>query len=276
MAFAILGTPKPAFFDSSGSPLTSGTLAVLDPADDTNKASYPTYDDAEAATNANVNPVVLDARGEPPNGLWGLDNEDYKLVLKDSAGATIWTTDDVFLPAMGQYYAETTQETANGVTPVDTSYEPGHAFRYLTTAQIADVIARGGAEDVTSGIQSALDSGHKAYLPEGTYAIEGTLTMLGAGATGGPTLEMTSGTRLERFTSATVPILHIYGVQNNVEGNGAQIASRTYGYPYGMILVGGNPDNAYTTVDNIATQHNNISDLKLIGSSTTMATATSP
>ena len=97
MAFPILGNPKPQFSDSSGSPLASGTLAVLDPADDTDKASYPTYDDAEAATNANVNPVVLNSRGEPPNGLWGLDGEDYKLVLKDSAGATVWTSDDVTL-----------------------------------------------------------------------------------------------------------------------------------------------------------------------------------
>jgi hypothetical protein len=96
MAFAILGNPKPQFFDSSGAPLVSGTLAVLDPADDTNKASYPDYDNAEAATNANDNPITLDARGECD--LWGLDGEDYKLVLKNSNGDTIWTTDDVFVP----------------------------------------------------------------------------------------------------------------------------------------------------------------------------------
>ena len=98
MSFPLLGSPKIQFFDSSGSPLTSGTLAVLDPADDTNKASYPTADDADAATNANVNPVVLDSRGEPPNGLFGRDGEDYKLTLKDSDGTTVWTVDDVKLP----------------------------------------------------------------------------------------------------------------------------------------------------------------------------------
>lgn len=98
MAFPILGSPIPAFFDSSGSPLASGTLSVLDPADDTNKASYPTYDDAQAKTNANSNPITLNSRGEVPNGLWGRDGEDYKLILKDSGGTTIWTVDDVFLP----------------------------------------------------------------------------------------------------------------------------------------------------------------------------------
>jgi hypothetical protein len=128
LAFPLLGSPKIQFFDSSGSPLASGTLAVLDPADDTNKASYPTYDDAEAATNANVNPIVLDARGEPPTGLWGLDGEDYKLTLKDSAGATVWTSDDVFLPV--QVNAVTSAETAAGVTPTDLSYPPGDVRRY--------------------------------------------------------------------------------------------------------------------------------------------------
>ena len=98
MAFPILGSPRPQFVDSSGSPYASGTLAVLDPADDTNKASYPTYDDAEAASNANDNPITLDARGSC--SLWGLDNEDYKLVLKDVNAATVWTSDDVFLPTL--------------------------------------------------------------------------------------------------------------------------------------------------------------------------------
>ena len=58
MAFAILGNPSPAFFDSSGSPLVSGTLAILDPVNDTNKASYPTYADAEAA-NADTSGATL-------------------------------------------------------------------------------------------------------------------------------------------------------------------------------------------------------------------------
>ena len=75
MAFPILGNPRPQFFDSSGSPLAAGTLAVLNPADDTNKASYPTYDDAEALTNANDNPILL--VGDGRCALWGLDGEDY-------------------------------------------------------------------------------------------------------------------------------------------------------------------------------------------------------
>ncbi len=98
MAFPILGTPKPQFSDSSGSPLASGTLAVLEPTDDTNKASYPTADNADAGTSANSNPLTLDSRGEPSSGLFGKDGESYKLTLKDSTGTTIWTVDDINLP----------------------------------------------------------------------------------------------------------------------------------------------------------------------------------
>ena len=99
MAFPILGTPKPQFLDSSGAPLDAGTVSILNPADDTNKASYPTYDDAEALTNPNSNPLTLDARGEPSVGLWGIEGEDYKVTVRDSLGATIWTVDDIGLPS---------------------------------------------------------------------------------------------------------------------------------------------------------------------------------
>ena len=164
MAFPILGNPSPAFFDSSGSPLADGTLAVLDPADDTNKASYPTYDDAEAATNANANPITLDARGSC--NLWGLDNEDYKLVLLDSAGATVNTDDDIFLP---NRHKITAGETAGGITPVNYHYPPGNVLRYGTNTTP-------GTTDMTTAIQNAIDgasNGGFVYLPAGEYLCSG-------------------------------------------------------------------------------------------------------
>ena len=95
MAFSILGSPKPAFFDSNGSPLASGTLSVLEPADNSNKTYYPTADDADAGTNGSSGDITLDSRGETPNALFGISGETYKVVLKDSTGATVWTVDDI-------------------------------------------------------------------------------------------------------------------------------------------------------------------------------------
>jgi hypothetical protein len=133
MPFPILGTPKPAFFDSSGAPLASGTLSVLDPATDLNKASYPTYDDANASppTSPNTNPITLDSRGEPANELWGLDAEDYKLVLKDSTGNIIWTVDDIFLPI------ESFIKTAVTFTSGDATPTVGGGKTFITAGSTA-------------------------------------------------------------------------------------------------------------------------------------------
>jgi len=159
MAFPILGSPNPQFFDSSGAPYASGTLSVLEPADDTNKASYPTYDDAEAATNANTNPVVLNARGEC--SLWGLDGEDYKLVLKDSAAATIWTSDDVFLPtAIPTKYGGTAQTLtdAGAVTLTE-------GITFLVTTGAAAITLADGVEGQRKIIVMKTDGGAATLTP---------------------------------------------------------------------------------------------------------------
>lgn len=91
MAFTILGSPKPAFFDSAGAPLVSGTITTTD-ASDVVKASYPTAADADASTNGTSGDITLDARGEPTTTqYWGKDNETYKVVIKDSAAAVVHT-----------------------------------------------------------------------------------------------------------------------------------------------------------------------------------------
>ena len=108
MAYPILGTPKPAFFDSSGDPLASGTITTLNPSDDAVKASYPTADDANASTNGTSGDITLDSRGEPTSTqYWGKDNEDYKVVIKDSAGTTVYTIDDIRMPAANRRSAVT-------------------------------------------------------------------------------------------------------------------------------------------------------------------------
>jgi len=174
MAFALLGNPKQGFFDSSGSPLSSGTLAVLDPSDDTNKASYPTAADADAATNANANPIVLDSRGEPPNGLFGLDGQSYKLVLKDSAAATVWTVTDILVPIDLPDARQTADESTAGITPTDFSYPQNNVRRYgaLPTATGAT-----NATAINNAILVATVSGGEVFVPAGDYTITTTLAM---------------------------------------------------------------------------------------------------
>lgn len=58
-------------------------------------ATYPTYADALAGTNANANPVVLNSEGEAT--IFGQGGQAYKLVYTDPAGSVIWTVDAIVL-----------------------------------------------------------------------------------------------------------------------------------------------------------------------------------
>jgi len=141
-AYPIIGTPKPQFFDTNGDPLASGTLQVLNPADDTNKTYYPTADDADALTNGASGDITLDSRGETPNGFFGPNGVGYKLVLKDSLGVTIWTQDDIRVPG--------------GQTVVSV----------LDHGAVCD-----GTTDDTTAFNSALADDRHVYIPPGTCLV---------------------------------------------------------------------------------------------------------
>jgi len=100
MAAPILGTPCPQFYDGNGNPLASGKVYVYEPDTTTLRNSYPTYDDANAATNANANPVILDSNGYA-NGLWGVDNTGYKISVTNSADVVQWFANDIYLNRQG-------------------------------------------------------------------------------------------------------------------------------------------------------------------------------
>lgn len=83
----IINNPKFQAFDSNGSPLSAGRLYSYSAGTSTEKATYSDRD----LTTANTNPVVLDSRGE--SDVYGSGR--YKLVLKTSAGVTVWTMDEI-------------------------------------------------------------------------------------------------------------------------------------------------------------------------------------
>lgn len=86
-----LGPGRVRYFKANGDLLPGGLLSVFEPGTTTNRDSYPTQADALAGTNANANPVVLDAEGYADVVLKG----NSKLVLKDADSVTLWTLDNV-------------------------------------------------------------------------------------------------------------------------------------------------------------------------------------
>lgn len=79
------------FFDDNGATLTGGLLYTYAAGTTTPLASYT---DSTGAT-ANTNPIVLDSAGRVSGEVWLTTGSSYKLVLKTSAGVTIWTNDNI-------------------------------------------------------------------------------------------------------------------------------------------------------------------------------------
>lgn len=181
-----LGTPKFQAFDTTtGQPLVGGKVYTYDAGTTTPRATYPTLADAFAGTNANTNPVVLDARGEATIVVSGAT----KILLVSATGSTaspIWTIDN---------YSVTTP------TIFDSNGNELLKFTSVTSAVNEWTITNAAAStaprfDVTGGDTNA----------DGYVAAKGTGKLyLDGGDTGDLELNSVStGTiRLRRATAAT-------------------------------------------------------------------------
>jgi hypothetical protein len=89
-----LGNPRFRAWNQAGTaPLAGGKANFYQAGTTTPLATYPTYVDALAGTNANANPVVLDANGE---ATIFITSAAYKVLLQDSAAVSQWTIDNVY------------------------------------------------------------------------------------------------------------------------------------------------------------------------------------
>lgn len=90
-----LGVPIFRWFDQNGDPAASWQLATYVAGTSTPLATYPTYVDALAGTNANTNPVVLDGNGAAQ--VW-VQATSYKMVMMlpvAQGSAVVYTQDNV-------------------------------------------------------------------------------------------------------------------------------------------------------------------------------------
>jgi hypothetical protein len=88
MAASISPYGKIQWFDANGDPLSAGTLTTYESLTNTLKDTYTTYTGAVKHSN----PITLDAAGRAE--IW-LGDGAYTFLLKDSAGATIWSMDGI-------------------------------------------------------------------------------------------------------------------------------------------------------------------------------------
>lgn len=83
--------PRPQFFDSNPEVYAGGNLYFYASGTST---PLDSYSDA-ALTTPNANPVPLNSAGRPATDIY-LSDAQYKVVLKDASGNTVWTVDPYF------------------------------------------------------------------------------------------------------------------------------------------------------------------------------------
>lgn len=197
------------------------------------------------------------------------------VTITDAGG--LYTSDNVegALQEVTFQYAQSALETTNGITPTDTTYVWGDVRRY---GAVADSSAGVGGTDNTTAFQNAVDSGHEVYIPEGHWAIEGTVEVFSLGGQlGGPTVRATGKTRIEKFTNANQnPIFHFSGALVHFDGGGCTIAAREYGgYTKGLVLVGADPTAVDENDDSVLdTNYMVLANFRVLGNTTTGVTGT--
>lgn len=159
--------PRQFLVDVNGSPRVGAKAYFYQSGTTTPITTYTTA----AYAVANANPVLSVAGGFFP--VVYVDpsvNSTYKLVIKDSADVTLYTEDNI--PALGFtqtdiaqiLYPQTEEEDAAGLTVINFQYEPLDLWRYLSTAQIADVASGTASIDLASIIQDVIDYASSLFL----------------------------------------------------------------------------------------------------------------
>lgn len=194
MAGVAPANPKTQFSSTTGVPLVNGTLTVYLAGTTT---LTNTWQDS-ALTVLNTNPITLDARGEAL--VWLDSSKTYKFLLKDAAGATAWTVDNIkgaiggadlsgsggsasvgFIQSGTGAVARTVENKLRDVIDV---------FDFLSADERADVVARTGLYTITTKMQAALDAvptGGTLKLHSGLYlghllARRGNFSIVGDGS----------------------------------------------------------------------------------------------
>lgn len=170
MAGVIASIPKFQFSNALGLPMSGGTLTSYLAGTTT---PVTTYQD-EALTTANTNPISLDSRGECT--LWLDSTKVYKFVLKNAAGVTQWTVDNItnstalavaldaqlradlaassgsslvgFLQTGAGAVATTLQEKAREIVSAEDYYLSSDSDDTLMIQRAIDAVAAAGGGDV--------------------------------------------------------------------------------------------------------------------------------
>lgn len=167
-AYAAVISPQGPFraFDANGDPCNGCKLYTYTAGTTSNKDSYT--DNTEGTSNAN--PVILDSDGYA--NVW-LGGGAYKLVLKTSADATIWTIDNVTGSAATGFGSTVTSITTT--TTITTAHK--NNLLLTTSSPTLNLLSAATAGDGFVFIVRNNDAGTTTIDPNGSETIDGSATM---------------------------------------------------------------------------------------------------
>lgn len=157
------------WWNNTGSLLASGTVETFIAGTTTHLATYQDV----ALTTPQANPFTLDGSGKPPGGqVFATPGQSYKIVIKDSTGATVSSQDNVSaIPLSG------TNNVATGIVGVGVT--AGQAV-YLSDGSGAKTAGQWYLADNTNAYSSTLNevgiavnaiaSGNSGTITKGGYA----------------------------------------------------------------------------------------------------------
>lgn len=171
--------PNLQYLDTSGDPLDGGLLYFWVAGTSTEKDTYPTEADALAGTNANANPVVLDAEGRAkivlaPGGV-------YKVELRNSAGTTIWGPIDNVTDIGGINSEWVDQRTATFVSASSftltgdqtTNWHPGRKVKFTDASTLYGIIKTSVYTSLTTLTVEMINGPLTSSLASASVAIQG-------------------------------------------------------------------------------------------------------
>ena len=165
MAGALYFPPRALEQNSSGAALGGALLYTYEVGTTTNKSTYTT----SALSVAHANPVVADSAGR--FAAIYLDGS-YKFVLKDSAGATIWTEDNVTGIGAGSMFSDTVAITST--TSIDSTHDKTH-LRITGTTTLNLLLAATATEGYSLSLQND-GTGLVTIDPNGSEQVNDTTT----------------------------------------------------------------------------------------------------
>lgn len=207
------------FLDSSGNPLSGGTIETYAAGTSTPKVTYRESD----GVTSNGSTITLDSNGNTPYGVWGTTGA-YKIILKNSLGSTIRTRDNVVgindITRNGWVLIETKQAANSATIDFVTGFSD-YTHYWVVASKVVPATDNVALVARTSSDGATFDSGGSDYsIVRGQQDTTPASTDAGAAATDGMTIASAlgnaSGETLDmefRFSSTTSSLNKIFWFQ---------------------------------------------------------------